>query len=728
MSLVLACCLLAGAPQMPLSVATTDDALSVFANPAGLGVGRGFDFCYLYNFELRDAWSNSAFCASAGPVGAFWEPNSRWGLALGAGQDGVYAGMRFSRDSLSRWDLGALWRPAPFLSIGATWENLSRSRGYVNLGVAARPLGNRLTVSCDLNSLDWLSPLVGFETEPLDGLKLAAKVKPADWSFNAGVTVGLGRAGFGAVFSRVGKRNQAGAIIRAGTDVRRSLVPPRPRFVTMRLAGAVADRKPGFSLMGGRPKQTTWELLRTIERARADRAVAGLVLELDAMQLGLAQAQEVRSALARFRESGKQVYAWAPTLGMTGCYVASAASEVAVHRLGDVAVPGMVLRTMLFKGALDKLGLEFDVLRHGKYKSAIEALVADSMSAESREQLEALADAWFGDWVSRVAEGRGLSEDSVRRLVDHGLFMSHEAAAAGLVDTFCYADELDSVLKGWQPKLRRMKEKDYARRVEYDYDWRKPGTVAIIYASGEIADGESGTDFLTGTTTLGAKTLCRAIRKAREDRRVKAILLRVDSPGGSGFASDLIWRELELTRKKKPLVVSMGNFAASGGYYIACNAEQVFADPGTLTGSIGVFGAKLVTRGLYDKVGVKRPGVVRGERAEALSDVRPYTPDEESLLQRQIDWFYRQFVEKVAEGRGMSYEAVDSVGQGRVWSGQDALGVGLVDSLGGLLEAAEWAKRQAKLGTCEFRELSGSRPGLMDRAVEGVLARLLGRQ
>jgi protease-4 len=221
--------------------------------------------------------------------------------------------------------------------------------------------------------------------------------------------------------------------------------------------------------------------------------------------------------------------------------------------------------------------------------------------------------------------------------------------------------------------------------------------------------------------TLGAKTLVRAIRTAREDDRVKAIVLRVDSPGGDGFASNEIWRELDLV--EKPLAVSMGNVAGSGGYYIACNADRVFAGPATLTGSIGVFSLKLVTSGLYDKLGVRRVTLKRGERADALSDTRPYTTDEDSVLQAQVDWFYDRFVEKVADGRGLSYEAVDSVGRGRIWAGTDAYRVGLVDSLGGLLDAVAWAKEEAGLEECDYVFYPEDRGGL-----SAVFRRMLGTE
>ncbi len=723
MNLLIISLLVAFAPQMPLSVATTDDVLAVFANPAGLGMGRKLDFYYRYNFEPGDYWSNNSFAASVGPVGAFWEPNDRFGFALGAGSDGLLAGVRLVRDSVTRWDLGAMWRPARWFSLGGVWNDLGREWGRVTAGVAVRPFGSRFTLSVDVSSADYSDPVVGIELEPVNGIALAAKVKPSDWSVNAGLTVGLGQLSVGAVGTRVGDRNQAGALIRLGKEDRRTLVPRTKRYLEIRLSGSIADQKPGFSLMGSRPSRTTWELLDLIARARDDREIAGIVLKLEGFRMGFAQAQEFRAALEEFKARGKKVYVYATGLGMRGYYLASVGDRIVCHPVADVNIPGVSMGALLLKGTFEKLGLEFDFQRYGKYKSAVEMFTADSLSPANREQLEALLDAVYEEFLAGASAGREMSATEMEELVNRGLFMAHEAKAAGLIDTTCYHDELDDLLKEEVKGFRKVTESEYLGRVDFDYDWQGPGLVAIIYACGGIMGGESGTDFLTGSMTAGANTLVRAIRAARKDKRVKAIVLRVDSPGGSGFASDLIWRELELAKEKKPVVASMGNVAASGGYYISCGADRVFAGPTTLTGSIGGYSFKIVTEGLYNKLGAKRQMLKRGEHADYGSDARRFTPEEDSILQYQVDHFCHEFVQKVADGRGLSFEAADSVAQGRVWSGRDAHQVGLVDSLGGLLVAIEWAKQQAKLKECDFVFYPKPKSGVM-----AMLGRLLTRQ
>lgn len=694
-------------PQMPLSVATTDDAMAVFANPAGLGFGRKADFYCIYNFRsvpVRNLAENFTLAGNLGPLGVFWEPSpARYGLALGAGSKEFTVGARVMRDSLTRWNLGFMTRPARWLSLGLVWDDLNHDWGVWQAGAAVRPFGNRLTLFGDLYLRQPLVGVLGFEAEPLNGLSIAARVLPGfplgTTNFSAGITVGLGHAGIGVIATR--DPREAAIVLRAGSERRRGLPLPGRKCVNIKLREAVEDQQPGFSL-SMRPTRTTWGLLSLLKRCRAGSGVRAVLLEFDGVTMSLAQAQEVREAVRAVRASGCRVYAYADAYNMLSYYIASACDRVYCHGQGGVEIPGLSMQTPFLKGALEKLGLKVDYTRHGKYKSAVEIFSEDSLSAPNREQYEALLDAYYRQFTTDVGAGRGFSQDSIEKLVNTGWFMADEARSAGLVDTFCYRDELDSLLAKELKGLRRVAEKEFADDDSFDYDWRDGPAIAIIYASGEIANGESGTDFLQGTAKMGAQTMVRAIAAARKDKRVKAIVLRIDSPGGDGFASDLIWHELELTRKSKPIIVSMGGVAGSGGYYIACNATRVFASPATLTGSIGVFGLKIVTEGLLNKLGVRRQVIKRGEHADASSDVREYTPEEDSLVQSQIDRFYREFVQKVALGRHMTFEAVDSVGQGRVWAGSDAQRVGLVDSLGGIEAAVRCAKAEARLDECDF--------------------------
>ena len=708
---------LAVTPQMPLSLAGTDNALAVLENPAGLAVRPSSEFYAIYNFQpvlWSEFFSNTTFLAKAGPLAAYWEPQpSRYGVALGMGGVGVYSGIRFRHDSLSRWDLSALVRPVKQVSLGAVWDDLNHDWGRLGLGAAVRPIGSRLTLFGETYLITPLHPMAGFDVEPLDGLQLGLKVffgeRTEDIRFVAGVSLGLGKAGIGAVAND--DLSEVGGYLRVGSAVQPSVLPGGNRYVEIRLNEEIADRKPGFSL-SPQSVRTSWQLLDLITRARKDASVKALMLRIDDMSASFAQAQELRQALAEFRAQGKKIIVYAPNLGMTGYYIASVADKVWTHPLGDVTIPGMSMGTIFLKGTLEKLGIQFNGTRHGKYKSAIETFTEDSLTPPNREQYEAYLDAPYGEFLQATAAGRHVSRDSMEALVNVGFFNAEEAKKNGLVDMICYHDQVDSLLKKELKGLSKVSEQDYEADVVRSEDWTPKPAIAIVYATGTIAAGESRTDFLTGTMTMGAQTIVRAIRQARDDGRVKAIVLRIDSPGGDGFASDMIWRELELCRQKKPVIVSMAGVAGSGGYYIACNATRIFALPTTLTGSIGVFDYKFVTEGLYNKLGARRQDVKRGEHADAMSDMRAMTPEEDSMMQAQVDYFYRQFVQKVATGRKLSFEKVDSIGQGRIWSGLDAKRIGIVDSLGGFLDAVGYAKQVAKLKDCDYVVLPAPKGGL----------------
>lgn len=688
-------------PQLPLSLAGTDDALAVFANPAGLGVGRRFDGYCFYDFRQSGFLTNATFAANVGPLAGFWEPRpSRWGLALGGGGKGVYGGARFVRDSLGHWDIGALWRPLDQLSIGALWQDISREGGRVFAGVAVRPLGDRLTVFGDLLVGHRVVPYAGIRAEPVPGLVVDARVRLGDGiDVSAGLMLQFGRAGLGFVASPVS--SEYAGIVRLGAERRRTLLPSSKRYLDVKLAGAVADQKPGFSLTGSGRVRTAWTLLSLLDRAGRDRSVRGLLLRLDSPRMSVAQAQELRDALLDFRARGKRVVVHGHQFGMLDYYLASAADRIITHPLSDITIPGIAATTTFLKGTLEKLDIKPQPTRHGRYKSAIETFTEDSLTAANREQYEALVDGVYRAWVAGVAQGRNMSAARVESLVNRAFFIASDARAAGLVDTCCYDDELDSLLCGEFGRLRRVPEARYARDDSFAYRWHSPPRVAVIYAGGSIGGGESGTDFLTGERNMGARTMTRAIREVRNDRAVRAVVLRIDSPGGDGFASDLIWRELELTRKKKPVIVSMAGVAASGGYYIACNADRIYALPSTITGSIGVFSIGFVTEGLYNKLGARRQAVKRGEHAD-MGDLRTWTPEEDSMVQAIVDRFYEQFIAKVATGRHLTTEQVDAVGQGRVWVGSDAVEVGLVDSLGGLHQAIDCARNRARLREYEL--------------------------
>ena len=456
-------------------------------------------------------------------------------------------------------------------------------------------------------------------------------------------------------------------------------------------------------------------LVESLDRAAGDAKVKAVVLRVGFLpDAGWGKVQELRDAIIRFRKSGKPAYAHLEFCGNKEYYLATACDKIYAIPTGLLDVTGLSTETTFLRGTLDKLGVEAQFEGVGKYKNAPNQFTEKSFSAPHREQMEALLDSVYEQYVTALAKARGKSREQTQAVLDQGPFDAKEALKAGLVDELVYQDQLQERLKnveGVSP-ARYVKK---ARGLGLD---SRP-KLALIFAVGEIVSGESQ-ESPFGGSFVGADTLARAIKSAREDDGIKALLLRVDSPGGSGTASDVIWRQVQLTRKKKPVVVSMGDVAASGGYYIAMGSDAIVAQPGTITGSIGVFSGKFSLRGLYEKIGVSKEILTRGRHAALFSEYQPWTQEERERIHSLMASFYEEFVRKAAEGRRKSFDDIDQIAQGRVWTGTDALRLGLVDRLGGLDTAVALAKERAKIGKEQQVQLVvlPERKGFLDSLLE----------
>ncbi len=468
-----------------------------------------------------------------------------------------------------------------------------------------------------------------------------------------------------------------------------------------------ADRYLAFDLRGEIPEPPSSDLapfferrpptLRTLveslDRAAKDSKVKAVVLRVSFLsEVGWGKVQELRDAVIRFKKSGKPAYAHVEFCGNKEYYLATACDKVFAVPTGLLDVTGLSTETTFLRGTLDKVGVEAQFEGVGKYKNAPNQYTETGFTEPHRQQMEALLDSLFEQYVAAIAKARGKSRDDVQAALDEGPYDAKEAQKAGLVDELIYHDELEERLKNVDAvsPARYVKK---ARGLGLDGRPR----MALIFAVGEIVSGESQESPL-GSSFVGSATVARALRAARDDSHVKAILLRIDSPGGSGTASDVIWREVQLARQKKPVVVSMGDVAASGGYYIAMGSDAIVAQPGTITGSIGVFAGKFSLRGLYDKIGLSKEILTRGRRAALFSEYQPWTDEERERIRTLMVSFYKEFVEKAAQGRNKSYEDIDEVAQGRVWTGSEAHRIGLVDRLGGFDVALAMAKEKAKIG------------------------------
>jgi protease-4 len=431
-----------------------------------------------------------------------------------------------------------------------------------------------------------------------------------------------------------------------------------------------------------------------IRRAKRDARIKTLVVTPSVGGALWGQIQEVREALVDFKTSGKPVTAYMESAGSAEYYLASAADRIVMMPGGQLDLTGLASYELFFRGALDKIGVYPDLLHIGDYKTASNTFVEKSFTKAHLEMSRSLNRDWFDELVRAIAEGRKKSLDDVRRMIDGGPYLPDAAREAGLIDVLAYDDQLDDVppIAGTQ----RIDGETWAK-VPAPYAERTPNArIAVLYAVGTIASGRSVFDG-PGELVLGSDTFVQWLRKVRVDPSVRAIVIRIDSPGGSAIASEVIWRELMITRDIKPIVVSMGDVAASGGYYIALPAQTIVAQPGTITGSIGVVTGKFVLSGTFDKLGIGAASVSDGRYADIYSPLRPFTPAERARVEEQMQATYERFLTHVAEGRRTTVEKIDAVAQGRVWTGHQRLERGLVDELGGLGRALEIAKERGKI-------------------------------
>ena len=451
----------------------------------------------------------------------------------------------------------------------------------------------------------------------------------------------------------------------------------------------------GYTMDWLRPERPTlWRVVSGLRRAAKDDRVEGLVLHIDDVDWGWAKVAEVRDAIQTFRAEGKPVYASLSGGGEREYLLASAADVVTVPPLGVLQLDGLTASALFMRGTFDKLDITPNFSHSGTYKSGAEGYTRQSMSEPAREALQSLLDDIYADLVDSLAMARELEPDTVARFLDDGPFGAEEAWSRGLVDTVMYRGDLDSLAlhadEGDRDRL------SFARYLERPAPSGARSRIALVVASGTIAEGRSR-DSMGEGAVLGSETLIKALHDACDRASVKAIVLRIDSPGGSAPASDEIWREVERCREEKPVVASMSDLAASGGYYIAVGADSIVARSTTITGSIGVYGGKLNVLGLYRKLGLNVETLSRGAHAEMLSPFKDFSPDEAARFQNSMDTVYRTFVSRVSDGRGLAAEDVETVAQGRVWSGTAAADRALVDEIGGIPRAVEIARKLAKI-------------------------------
>lgn len=474
--------------------------------------------------------------------------------------------------------------------------------------------------------------------------------------------------------------------------------------LTLRVAGELPDYVPEdpFRRIFGGPEQSLSGLVLQFKKAKVDKRIKAILLTVDMSTAGWGKSEEIRDAIADFRSSGKSVYAYMEYATDKEYYIATACDKVYLAPPGELFINGLAADVMFFRGSLDKLGVYPDMVQMGKYKTAVETFTRKDMSEANREFMNSWLDDSFGRYIDTIAKARGKSPEDMRTIIDDAPHGSAKAKELGLIDGVAYRDEIEKELKsklGYKETepLPLVRGSSYNSVDPESLGLDKGEKIAVIYATGEINSGTSENS-PSGDQSIGSDTMVRALNEARDDTSIKAIVIRVDSPGGSGLASDIIWHAVESAKAKKPVVISMGDVAASGGYYIAAGASKIVAQPSTITGSIGVFAGKPVVKGFYDWLGISNEYILRGKQAGMFRESEKFTPEErakfEDLVKRM---YYEEFVPKVAKGRSKTNEYVDSVAQGRVWTGAQGKERGLVDEFGGLDRAVEVAQELANI-------------------------------
>jgi len=717
----------------PNSAATTDDIFSADGsrNPAGLAVNNGFQLGVATNLENQFGDRYGVF------FGGGTNQNSSALGVLYNGVDYSYSynvgtrvmrgsyigyGIHFSKTMAPEFNFGMITRPLRFLSFGATAMNVTENNGqkaWYKAGLAIRPFGNRVTLAgdavfrYDFPNNDYTTDFRGYiSTEIINGIALNGYYDNATETFGIGVGLNLPHHKASAVseVSGDGWISDGRGTYQFSAATMRSVFEPvkADKFVLMRLKGTMAEEKHRFTIFDSGKGRTLTKFILQLEDYSKRNDIAGIVLYLENLTAGPAKYQEMRSALIRFRKSGKKIFVYMDTGGNSQYYLATAADKVFMNPAGSLWLTGFSAQLMYINDLLKKVGIEAEFVHIGKYKSAGDMFTEDSTTAANREQLTAYLDDLYDTYTSEIADARGMSQDAFKDLVDQGPYTAKKAREAGLVDSLLYHDELKKYITGDDKKgeYSLITESRLNRQGKWAYSWETPLSekIAVVYAVGQIVTGKSERSPLSGTVSMGSETISRAIRKAREDRTVKAILLRIDSPGGSALASDIIWREIHLTvtgEKSKPVIVSMSDVAGSGGYYIAMAADTILADPGTITGSIGVIAGTFTLEELFNKIGVNTDIIKRGKRADFLGPADSLTTEERDKLYSLIQDTYQDFIGKAADGRNMSVARIDSLGRGRIYSGYDAKDVGLIDEVGGMKRALDITKETIGLSPDE---------------------------
>ena len=757
-----------GATLPPTSAALIDEAPSPLVNPGGLALMPGFQLFYLHERSLGRNQIIDGVYLGQNLFGLFslgldleWirggaGPRRRrttWTLA--AGGEFLSLGATYhafssddpNLDALSSWDLGAVSRPSRYFSLAVAIKNLDapshgdlRFNRQYDFALGLRPFGERYSLAIDYLLTDLPSGSnhrmqYTLQAELLKGLVVGGGLSHGfnsgeGVSFQASLT--LNTSYFGLTYAGGGSPSGADHVILARVSTQRypSVASPEGKVALIDVTDMMSrGTTSALSFFGITEADPYLRLLRLLDACIHDPELAGVVLKIDNLsEVGLGRAEELRQTIVRMRGAGKKVIAVLLAAGDSEYLIATGADRVYAVPESTLLINGFAATPIFLGSAMDKLGVHWEVARVGAYKSAPDIFTRTGISPEERETIDAYLDSDVRSFEAALAATRNITPEKIRAVWREALVTPLKAKELGLIDDIIVPADLESRVKELEP--RSIYEPGYRPGQIRDDRWGEKRQIAIVPILGTIAGGKSQEDPLGLAKIAGADTVVRALRRAQDDPLVSAIVVRIDSGGGDGLASDLMYRAVLEAKKRKPVIASMGDVAASGGYYAAMGADRVFAEPTTITGSIGVFIIKPVLNPLAEKLGIHHETIQRGELANFINLLDPWTPQEQRAAQNWVNAFYDEFITEVSKSRKIAKERVDAMAKGRVWSGADAKQRGLVDEVGGLLDAIDAARERAGIPKSEdlSLEIIGEAHGLLGAlgSTDGLLSRALG--
>jgi len=676
-------------------------SISVFSNPAGLGFQRGAEIVinYEYNPDAPDALMSAS---ALGNVGFGWKKSDTlnyYEAGLGYKLPGVFSmGYAFQFGEDSKHIVGLIGHVSEKLSLG--FKAALGGDEHMLGGISIRPFKEYVTLSGDVEfeALDTIfNYFYGGLLQPIDGVKLHFYADQ-DFNWKTGLELSFGKTKIAGSYSHPDKKISGGILFSAQSY--KTFIPQKnivtelsledeyPELQKKTLLGIPISTKQGFT-----------KLLLELEKVGKKDEIKVVLVKTRGLSLGAAQFEELKSCFNKLKKKGKKIIFFSDNYNGTLVYdLACSGDEIILSPLGDISIPGLGIRKFYLKNTLQKLGIEADITHVGKYKSAVEIFSREQMSDADREQLEKILDDFYYPIITHIAAARKKTEAEVEKLINEvAFFNSDQADEYGLVDTVLYEFELKDYINDKYGKMALVDFEEVVNEKVVRSPWEKrKDKIAVVIAEGSIVAGE-GKPGLFQSTLIGGKRYAEIFKQIKDDKSIKAVVFRINSGGGDAFASEKIAYAVKQCAEEKPVIVSMGDVAGSGGYYIACLADKIFADDRTITGSIGVLGVNFVTKGLYDKLGISWDYIKRGKHSDKNWGLRHLTEEEAAQAKKNVEWWYDKFTRRVAEGRNMRQSKVDSLGQGRVYSGKYAEELGLIDETGGFLEALNAAKEYAHI-------------------------------